>query len=73
MEFLRAFCTGVNDWLESVLVYLFYFMSPPVISHPWNILRMYAKVETCDWTGTFYTQVIGVHLSPEAMIVRRFG
>jgi hypothetical protein len=34
---------------------------------------MYAKVETCDWTGTFYTQVIGVHLSPEAMIVRRFG
>jgi hypothetical protein len=25
---------------------------------------MYAKVETCDWTGTFQTQVIGAHLSP---------
>jgi hypothetical protein len=39
-------------------------MSPPVISHSWNVLRIYAKVDTCDWTGTFYTQVIGAHLSP---------
>jgi hypothetical protein len=31
------------------------------ISHPWNMLRVHAKVDTCE---TCYTQVIGAHLSP---------
>jgi hypothetical protein len=24
-----------------------------VISYSWNILRIYIKVDTCDWSGTF--------------------
>jgi hypothetical protein len=29
------------------------FMSPPVISHSWSMVRIYGKVGTCDWAGTF--------------------
>jgi hypothetical protein len=29
------------------------FMSPPIISHSQNILRMCVKVGACDWIGTF--------------------
>jgi hypothetical protein len=32
------------------------------------MLRIYAKMDTYDWTGTFYTQVIGAHLPTEAVI-----
>jgi hypothetical protein len=41
-----------------------------VISHSWNMLRIYAKVDTCDWTGPFYTQVIGAHLSPRGSDIK---
>jgi hypothetical protein len=43
-------CTSTltRYWLTS-------FMSPPVISHSWNMLRIYAKVDTYGWTGTYYT------------------
>jgi hypothetical protein len=34
------------------------------------MLRIYAKVETCDWTGTFYTQAIGAHLSPRGSDIK---
>jgi hypothetical protein len=35
------------------------------------MLRMHdAKVDTHDWTGTFYTQVIGAHLSPSGSDIK---
>jgi hypothetical protein len=34
------------------------------------MLRIYAKVDTCDWTGTFYAQVIGAHLSPRGSDIK---
>jgi hypothetical protein len=45
-------------------------MSPPVILHSWNMLRIYAKVDTCDWTGTFYSHVIGAHLFPKGSDIK---
>jgi hypothetical protein len=34
------------------------------------MLRIYAMVDPCDWTGTFYTQVIGAYLSPQGSDIK---
>jgi hypothetical protein len=39
LRFAKLMITEINSVLTS-------FMSPPVISHSWNMLRMYAKVVT---------------------------
>jgi hypothetical protein len=35
-------------------------------------LRIYPKVDACDWIGPFGTQVIGIHLSPRGNSIREF-
>jgi hypothetical protein len=57
-------------WFKSSSFPNFQYTCPPssnIISHSWNMLRIDAKVDTYNWTGTFYTQVTGAHLSPEAV------
>jgi hypothetical protein len=33
-------------------------------------LSICAKIDTCNWTGTLWTQVIGAHLLSEAVILK---